>query len=229
MFPLILLQCVSTLSWQRQSRAFHSRYTRLLSLPDTEAQDGTSAQRRSSRTESQTDTTLKHSVNIRNKILHVDTIYFTKIHKQNIIMCRARMEVNRSDVFRSCDHTQSCNYPEISSSHNSSCPATLCSETQPVFADGLWSMEQTRSRAFRNAQGTSRIPGLALFPKHIMNPPNLTHFWYQVPFSFLFSIADSTPLKYAEFLSDLHSSIARNCRESERSTQTQEQCGILKR
>ncbi len=81
------------------------------------------------------DTTLKHSVNFHNKALCFDPrSYFTKLHKQNIIMCAARPKVNRSEVSRGCDRARFCNYYEILLSH----------------VDGWWSTEQTTAEPVPN-------------------------------------------------------------------------------
>ncbi len=98
--------------------------------------------------ESDADTTLKHSVYFLNKTLCAGArTYFTKLHKQNVILCGAGPKVNRPKVFRGRSCVLFCNYHKMSPSHDSSCSSLLCSEMQPVDVDGRRTTEQTLSGA----------------------------------------------------------------------------------
>ncbi len=147
-FYWLRLRCVSTPSQLWWSRALRSRYTMFLLLPDDGAHSSNSAQSRSSGTGSQTQMQHQNIRLLQNKTLHVEArSFFTELHKQTVIVCRTGPEVNGSEVFRGRSPAWFCNYSEISSSHNSSCPlAVPHSKIHLVGVDGRRSTEQTSSR-----------------------------------------------------------------------------------
>ncbi len=85
--PLAPLRCVLTPSQQWQSRDLHSRYTRLLFLPDAGAQHSKFSTEQTQRDrKSDTDTTWKHLVNFQ-KTLRVDADQISLIFIKKMSLC----------------------------------------------------------------------------------------------------------------------------------------------
>ncbi len=95
---------------------------------------------------------LEHTTTIQHRgdrggqvVRHRYRSYFTKLHHQNIIMCRARPEVNSPEVFRGHDGAWFCNYRKMLLV----LWLQLCGSAALLNAAGgcWWMTEQTCSRA----------------------------------------------------------------------------------
>ncbi len=99
---------------------------------------------------SDTDTTLRRQANFRNETHPVEArSHFTKLHKQNVVMCGARLKSTDQRFLEAAIVRDSVRC----------CSAVLYSETQLVGVDRQWSTEQAE-----NTHATSGIPGVRPCP-----------------------------------------------------------------